>query len=154
MDRGKLLKRMMLLASLPGYAVLWYRLLSARERGDWQSVLHLTTTMQRRGLVTRSSRVWRGTALLHLGKKEDALREFEALSDPPTSADEAALLHYNHGLALYQLGRRQECLAVIGRSIGAGWPPSLRLKAERLLDRASASPDEPGDPHGPEGRFH
>ena len=130
-----LLGRIRLAAYLPIYGVQWYLLLSAREKEDWASVESITASMHRHGAATASSRLWHGTALLHLERTSEALEDFESIERLGDAA-ERALCVYNHALALYRLHRRAECRELLADAPEEGWSPSLHAKRLALEETA------------------
>ena len=129
------LSQIRLAAYLPIYAVQWYLLLSAREKEDWAAVESITASMHRHGAATGSSRLWHGTALLHLDRTREALEDFEAI-DRLRDIAERALRVYNHALALHRLHRPADCRELLADASEEGWSESLRAKRVALEEAA------------------
>lgn len=121
---------------MPRFARQWWKALDAYSEGDWARVSDALQPIHQRGLATPESLFWRGTALLHLGRYEEALAEFEAIREPLDEFHEDASRHLNHALCLWRLGRRDEVAQLLSRKFSESWPRETLEKARLLASEA------------------
>ena len=73
---------------------------------------------------------------MHLNRNEEAILEFERIEGKLDTIEEEASRHWNHVLALYRIGRKNESYELLMNKINPDWPTETFWKARRFLTEA------------------
>ena len=106
---------------------------NALKEKDWQKLSDTVESVHRRGFIFDKSRFWLGSALLRLERNEEALIQFEKISDELDSIEEEATRHWNHALALYRNGHTTKSVDLLKEKISSNWPDHTYNKARQFL---------------------
>jgi len=119
---------------IPFYARCWNRALRASASGDWQGVVDSLAPFNARGLATNESRLWLGNAYCCLRQWDKSVEQFDQITRRANEPEAEGRRHYNHALALANLGRISEAIALLAAEGNSRWPEQLKDKARSLLE--------------------
>ena len=115
--------------------IRWHRgLLSAADDRDWAEVIRLGSYLHSNDLVSRQSRFLVGTAYLHVGDPEAAVRELASMEGRLRDDEDEARRHLNHAIALHALFRSSEAATLLRAQVSDRWPTQELEKARSMLD--------------------
>ena len=115
--------------------IRWDRALrSASDSRDWREVVKVAQHLHSRGLISRQSRFLLGSAYLHLGDNEGAIRELSTIVGRLRAPEDEARRHLNLAIALRSVERSPEAALLLRSQLLGSWPSRERDKALRMLE--------------------
>jgi hypothetical protein len=105
----------------------------AIHRKEWAEAAETIEKIHRRGFRTSLSQHLLGLALLRLHRWDEAVEQYESIEKPVFDPAHNSWRLLNHSIALYEVGRKDECAELLRTSIDDTWAEEPLKRAKALL---------------------